>query len=95
MLHFLFNQQILQKGLQWLNDWENDVVLNKDIKAAQVAAEKKTTNRKKKKAKELPSYYNCEDEFLTHGTAHGLRITITSTLELCAYLIEKGYPSIR
>ena len=30
-----------------------------------------------------------ENEFLTKETAHGLRITLTSTLNLCDYLIKK------
>lgn len=30
-----------------------------------------------------------KDHFLTHSTAEGFRVTITSTLDLCNYLLEK------
>lgn len=30
-----------------------------------------------------------QEEFLTRETAHGLRVTLRSTLDLCKYLIDK------
>ncbi|XP_043283154.1 uncharacterized protein [Venturia canescens] len=53
--------KVLQDTLQWLNDWQSDVLAGK-----------------------LSS-----DEFLTQDTSTGLRLSLTSTMDMCVYLINK------
>lgn len=57
----IFNIQVLQSTLKWLDDWEQRVV-DKLIKP---------------------------EHFLTSNTAEGLRITLTSSIQICCYLKEK------